>query len=398
MQVLTRAQPAALTSNPNQTAFVPAKASVPAVRPPAAPRTIAKAVRLHEDAGRFQQAGNLREAEARSRVALDIIEQEQGPASADAANVLHSLGQILRRQRKYAEAEACAHRAAVIIEPLLPQFEGPEGTLILTWSLVLLGAVLREQGRYAEAEAPLARAILLGRSLPNPSDALITALNEYGVLCKFAGWFENGEIAYQRAFELAVKLHGGNSETTATILHNLGGLYHSGGQFPEAEQHARRGLEMRRALLGDAHPDVLSDAVAYGAILDALGRFRESRPIYERALAEFTRTLGPEDYKVAATLHNLAGVEHAQGNIARAEELARRAVVLKQRILGTQHPDTAFSAMNLGVILFQLGSEEEARALVSSALAIFERTLAPGHPNLVHCRSLLNSWTPGLRS
>lgn len=363
------------------------QARTAALPPP--PRTIAKAVRLHEDSAEFQQAGNLREAEARCRVALDIIEQEEGPASADAANVLHSLGEILRRRRKYAEAETCAHRAAIIIEPLLPQFAGPEGMLILILSLALLGAARREQGRYTEAEAPLARAIQLGDSLPNPTDALIAALNEYGVLSKFAGWFENAESVYHRAFELALRLHGWHSETTATILHNLGGLYHACGRFREAEEHARRGLEMRRALRGEAHPDVLSDAVAYGAILDALGRYSESRPIYERAVAEYTRTFGPEDYEVAVVLHNLDGVERAQGNMAKAEELARRAVVLKQRILGTQHPDTAFSAMNLGVILFELGSEEEARARAGSALVIFERTLAPGHPNLVQCRRLL---------
>ena|ERR1051326_9477255 len=385
MQVLTNARPASLP----QSGLAHITVRVSAAGPQPLTRTIVKAAKLQQDSARFQQDGNLSEAEARCRVALDLVEQEQGPASADAANILHSLGEILCRRRKFAEAEACAHRAAIIIEYLLPQLEGPEGMQILIASLALLGTALREQGRYAEAEAPVVRAIQLGRGLPNLTGALIEALNEYGVLCKVAGWFENGEIVYRRAFELALKLHGGNSETMATLLHNLGALYHAAGRFNDAEEHARRGLQIRRSLLGDVHSDVLSDAVAYGAILDSLGRFGESRPIYERAVAEYTLRFGPENYEMAVTLHHLAGVERAQGNMRKAEKLANRALVLKQKILGVQHPDTAFSAMHLGFILSEAGREEEARALFTSALAIFERTLAQGHPNVTKCRKLL---------
>jgi tetratricopeptide (TPR) repeat protein len=182
--------------------------------------TISKAIKLHDESTRFEQTGDSREAEARCRVALSIFEQQEGPASADVANILHALGKILHKQRKYTEAEACAHRATVIMEPLLSQFEGPGGMLILISSLALLGAVLREQGRYAEAEAPLVRAIQLGRSLPNPTDALMIALNEYVVLCKFVGRFDKAEIVCRRALELALKRYGSNSPAVATILHN----------------------------------------------------------------------------------------------------------------------------------------------------------------------------------
>lgn len=361
------------------------------MQPTPAPHTLAKAVRLHEDSKRYELAGDYREAEARSRVALDLIEQEQGPASADAANVLNSLGEILRRQRKYVEAEACAHRAAIIIEPLLPQIEGTQGALILITALVLLGTTLREQGRYGESEGPLVRAIQLGRSLPMVTDVLVTALNEYGVLCEFAGWFENGEIVYRRAFELAVKQHGTHSESTAAVLHNLGGLYYASGRLEAAEEHARRGLEIRSALLGPTHRDVLGDSVAYGAILDGLGRYDESRPIYERAIREYRELYGSDSYELAAAMHNLAGVECAQGRLANAEALARRAVALKQRALGAGHPDTAFSTMNLGYILRESGRQEEARAQLECALVIFERTLAPGHPHLLRCLELLKA-------
>jgi len=361
------------------------------VREVAKGRVISKAVRLHEESTTFGQTGNLAEAEARCRVALDLFEHEQGPTSADVANVLRSLGEILHRQRKYPEAEACAHRASIIIEPLLPQFEGPDGMSILVSSVILVGTSLRDQGRYTEARTALVRAIEMAASIAGQPAATMRALNEFGVLCKFAGWFENGERAYLQALGLARRLYGEESLEVATILHNIGGLDHARGQYEMAQHPARRAFEIRRALLGVSHPDVLGDAVAYAAVLDGLGRYEESRAIYEHALAEYERIFGPEHYEVAATLHNLAAVECVSGNIAKAETLARRAVLLKYKLLGPRHPDTAFSAMNLGVILVEYGRAGEARPLFESALITFERTLPGEHPNLVRCKGLLKS-------
>jgi tetratricopeptide (TPR) repeat protein len=352
-------------------------------------RSISKAVRLHEQAARLEKDGKLVEAEARCRVALDIFEQEGGPASADVANVLHSLGEILHRQRKYREAEACAHRAAILIEPLLPQFGGSVGVLIQISSLILLGTALRDQGRYSEARTALVRAIEIATSIAGLPAATIRALNEFGVLCKFAGWYEDGERAYLQALGLARPLYGEESLETATILHNIGGMDHARGLFEMAQNPARRAFEIRRALLGESHPDVLADAVAYAAILDGLGRWKESRPIYEHAIAEYERMYGPENYEVAAALHNLAAVELADGNIAKAEALARRTVALKHKLLGAGHPDTAFSAMNLCIILRERGGRDEAGPMLEKALATFERTLPGDHPNVVRCRMLL---------
>lgn len=379
----------AMKTNSWSTITVPITAFTTVTRSKDPECSISKAAKLREESAKFEENGELSQAEARYRVALDLLEQEKGPACADVASALNSLGDVLRRQRKFSEAEACAHRSAIIIEPLLPQFAGCDGILSLITSLVLLGSALRDQGRYQEAEAPLVRAVQIGRSLPSLTGALIKALNEYGVLCKFAGWFERADLVYRRAYELSVKFHGANSREVATVLHNQGGLCHAQAQFEIAEQYARKGLEMRRALLGDVHPEVLADAVAYAAILDGLGRYNESLPMYEWAIREYTRILGPESYEVAAALHNLSAADRALGKLADAEPLARRALDLKHKLLGTWHPDTAFSAMNLGAILLECGRRQDARALLWGAHVTFERTLAPDHPNLVQCRELL---------
>src|ERR1700693_5839856 len=103
MQALTEERPLVLTSNTNQAGFARSKVSIQqAVFTSVAPETLAKAAGL--DPVRFD-ADNLGKAEDRCRLELEFIEREHGPASADTAIVLLSLGEILRRRRKYAEAE-----------------------------------------------------------------------------------------------------------------------------------------------------------------------------------------------------------------------------------------------------------------------------------------------------
>lgn len=265
--------------------------------------TIEHAIELHGRSVELEDRGDLAGAEDLCREALTIFEREEGPESPDVANLLHSLGGILERQGRFHEAALCADRAIRIIEPVIAQFEGDEGKLILLHALGLLGTALRQMGRYGDAERPLSRAVGLAGDLPAYPDELMGALNNLGVLCKFAGWFERGEEAYRRALDLAREVLGERHEIVATILHNVGGLAHARGEFAKAEEPSRRAWEIRRELLGEDHPNTLADAAAYAAVLDGLERYSESRPIYENALAHYRRIFGPEHYEVAATLH-----------------------------------------------------------------------------------------------
>jgi tetratricopeptide (TPR) repeat protein len=146
-----------------------------------------RALGLYDESTALESAGDLAGAEAKCREAIAIFEREEGPSSPDVANLPHSLGLILEREGKFQESAECAWRAADIIEPLVPAFDGPDGKLILIHSFELLGTALRQMGAYAEAEPPLARAIELAESLPDQPETLVKALNNFGVLCKFAG-------------------------------------------------------------------------------------------------------------------------------------------------------------------------------------------------------------------
>src|SRR5437667_12033988 len=101
---------------------------------------------------RSWRPGDLGGTEASCREALALMEEIDGPSHPDVANLLHSLGGILERQDRHAEAEACAARAVRIMDEVAPLVEGPEAELIFIQSLGLLGTALRQQGRYQEVE------------------------------------------------------------------------------------------------------------------------------------------------------------------------------------------------------------------------------------------------------
>jgi tetratricopeptide (TPR) repeat protein len=350
-----------------------------------------RAIELHSQAGELESRGELTAAEAACREALTIFEREEGPDSALTAQVLLTLAGILERQGRFQEAALSADRTARILESLLPRLEGDYGKLILVHALGLHGTALRQMGEYDAAEKPLKRAVDLAEELPSYPDELVGALNNLGVLCKFAGWFERGEAFYTRALGLAVDAFGEKHEICATLLHNIGGLEHARGEFQEAEEPLRTAWQIRRELLGEDHPDTLGDSVAYAAVLDGLERYDESLPIYQRALQLYESKFGPDHYEVAATLHNLAVVEQARGNVEQALEYCERSLSLKQRILGSQHPETALSGMSLGAMLLASGDPDGARHYLTQALMVFRSTLAADHPHIEFCRELLGA-------
>lgn len=345
------------------------------------------ALKQHTSPKNFVNLGSAVPAEQEARADERPIAEAPTPR---AAFRLFTAGAEFEQRGDYAQAADCARRALAIIEPLAAADPTESRQLILLRALGLLGTALRQQGAYAEAEPPLVRAVDLAESMPERPERAAGAWNNLGVLCKFAGWFDRGADAYQRALDRAHTVADpvARDLTAATILHNVGGLDHARGRFADAEEPSRRAWEIRRAHLDEDDPAVLADAVAYAAVLDGLGRYAESRPIYERALAVYERIFGPEHYETASTLHNLALVERAEGRLERAAGLARRAYAIKVKLLGRNHPDTALSAMNLASF-----GPPDASSLLAEALPALESALAPDHPHIARCRQLLHRIT-----
>ena len=258
--------------------------------------------------------------------------------------------------------------------------------------LVGNAAHLREQGQYDQAAPLLAEALSLAERISKDDDVLVAStLNQIGMLDKYAGRFDEGEQAYQRALAIVEEAEKNNPTISlelllADIYHNLGGLDHARERYAHGEPFARRSVEIRERLLGPDNPDTTADIAALAALLEGQGKYEEAEKLYLHVLAVFKRMYGLESYDVAVNLNNLAALYFAEGKISEAHKLYEDSLRIKETMLGPSHPDIAMTLNNLAVLEKQSGDLNAAREHYRRAIAIFESSFAPDHPKLMECR------------
>lgn len=167
-----------------------------------------EACRLHDAAVEAYGGGRSDEAEELFRRALALFEQVEGPDHPDVAATLGNLGAVLEDRCDYLGAEECYVRAAAITEAIeedgFKNYEGDEDVARLRLqSLDNLGRILRMQGRYTQAK-PVIRCALNFAVWTFGAESLEVsgALNNLGMLGKFAGWFDEAEECYRRALAI----------------------------------------------------------------------------------------------------------------------------------------------------------------------------------------------------
>jgi tetratricopeptide (TPR) repeat protein len=99
--------------------------------------------------------GQLRAAEARLRRALPILEAALGRDHPGVAAIFIDLAETVRRQGRYAEAQALAERGVKSMAAL------GDGPIVVGDALVTLANTISSQGRYARAEPLFRRALTI---------------------------------------------------------------------------------------------------------------------------------------------------------------------------------------------------------------------------------------------
>ena len=227
-------------------------------------------------------------------------------------------------------------------------------------------------GRFAEAVDAQREVVGCGQLARDP-----WAWNLHGVVCKFAGHFDEAEAAYERAGTLNCALVDKDLDLEAVILHNLGGLAHSRRRPHEAETFARAGLALRRQLRSD--PNALaSDMAALASILETSEQWGEAEALYREALAIWSAV--DDDYEVGMTLNGMAAVVRFSGRPAEAEPLFVEAIAKLEAAVGPKHPDSATARNNLAMLLNATGRAQEAIALLARASTDLRAVLGDDHP------------------
>lgn len=249
---------------------------------------------------------------------------------------------------------------------------------------------LRLESRYAEAEAVFRDLLPLCRQICG-HDGILTrvVLNNYAVLCKYMGRFEQGMQLYQEALRIAIDAGDAESPWTATLNHNIGGILHAQRRYAEAEAPARESVAIRTRLHGADDLRVAADEAALASILVGIGKFDEAAALYERSHAICLREHGPQHHEIAVSFNNQAALHQACGRLDEARRCYEQSLALKETLQGADHVDVAITLNNLASVQVQQGRPQAAAPLYARALLIFEKKLPPEHPSIEICRENL---------
>ena len=225
----------------------------------------------------------------------------------------HHMGAYLSGIRRYPEAEKYFRRA---LEKLEADPKMPAKNLVHT--LQWLGDAVKAQGRYAEAEAVYREA--LGKAQPG-DDSQLYLLHSLADLYASLGKSAQAEETYQRAAAVCAVRFKCRFLFAASVQIDLGEFYLGQGRRAEAEAAARRAEKASEDIPIGQGFAVLGNFAAFYA---QLGDAPKEAALYARLMP--MRRAMPFNPELVWVEKGLAGMDAAQGRFGAAENHYRRAI------------------------------------------------------------------------
>lgn len=339
---------------------------------------------MHRKAQMLWRDGQTERADTLALNALNLLPPADGASLtriADRVSVLETLAQFAADLANHSEAERRCDQALNLLEQVESDARADAWRVAI---LVHKGNSQRLSAKYDESALTLAHALALSKLTPDPT-LQASPLNALGILAKDRGLYKEAGMYYDKALELLVDRGGTNTPELAGIYHNLAGLAHIQGQYGRAEKPARQAIKLRKA---GSRPDpegLAADLSVLGAVLAGQERFDEAAVVLSEALAVWQARYGNNHYEVAVQLHNLAAIQQAQGEYSSAEATLNEALAIKRGVLGENHPEIAAILNNLATVYSDTGRRREARECYDHAIEIFTQTLGKDHASTTAC-------------
>lgn len=286
------------------------------------------------------EAGDLREAHAAFRTALELLERRNVEYGVTARTVLANIGAVAMERGDYVTALAHWER---LYDQLVGVHGGDESRLAqadVAAVLTDLGRAHEMMGRPLEALARYEEAIgvtelLLGETHPN----LAALHHNVATVFDALGDTASASASLARAWSLT---RGSGSLLEASVVSAIGASSLREGDSPAALAYFLEAASQRRRLLGDRHPDVAIALNNAGLTLAKQGRPGEAIARYDEALEVLRDRVAPSGASpwlasrvTVQVLWNLAvarAAENSDSGLRASLEAADAALQVLQRL------------------------------------------------------------------
>lgn len=240
-------------------------------------------------------------------------------------------------------------------------------------------AALRASGKSAEA-ATLGSSLHASKVDPGISEEL-DAIMEAGLQAMIAGHFDEAEVNYKQAVELAEKLQP-HDMRLATSLLRLANCYAGKKDFPKTESAMQRALTETEKLYGAESPMMTEPLQALAQYSAFRGDFKSALDFASRAVKVNEDTFGETSDRVADNLRILARVYVMQKEYDKAEPYLLRAVRIDESLFGRDGFGLNIPLTYLCDLYDKWMKPELAEPRYRQLLALLEKQYGPDSPVL----------------
>lgn len=307
--------------------------------------------------------------------ALEIRERTGVDTDADAlalAGTQLELGTLMIRGRNTDSGVALVEQALATYGELAPD------SLELANAYNALGNGLKENGDYPQAEELHRKALAIREQYDPARSSLSSSLHNLGSLRFMQEDLEQAEDYYRRAIEVSTAVDGEMDYGTGTTKHTLAMVLAAQGRYAAAIPLEQSSLEIREKVLGPEHPHVALSLRTLAEIMTYVGEGEAAEPLAARAARIGRATWGLDVPDVWWMERGHAEVLNA---IGRSEEALTIMTELVERVeAAPRRVEYALHLAELGNSLRGVQRFDDARAKYEAAIAVSVGENGAGSP------------------
>lgn len=324
----------------------------------------------------YQDNGDFQKSEMCFTSALKLREEGEATPSLLAESML-KLGDVLRAEAKFTEAEAYLNKAY--------KYFSTRSAAEKAAALNRLASLYNNWGQFSKAEKLQRHALSLTREKLTGNDADVADLAVHKMLLadilRQQGKFKEAE-PYLKSAVTSLEKSKPDSRELAASINNLGALYFWIGDYQKSEPLLKEGLKLRERLCGSDHIDVANSLGDLAALNYQKGYYKESQSLFEKSLAIREKKLGKNHPLTASTMSNLGNVYASTNQLSKAKVILSKAVIIKEKTLGNDSPDLAQGLNDLAELCIDSKDFQKARELIARAKGIREKAFGKDNPDV----------------